>query len=199
MEEAIKGRKLRLNKHELAEEYGLTSEEMEKLLGGDQLIAMSRLSLLEVKISPDERCRTLTNGFPIPESWLAVQSGLTTENIRAFRQGGDMEENQKCRLFAAEMTAVRYFALTVFPKLQDEFGLQNWELPRFLQEHPETLENSSLPEEEISPETMIARDTQYFCEKTDLPATVLEKLAKGKDPYCLLVTAAIWTNILRSG
>lgn len=195
----IKGTPLRLSKQKLAEEYGLTSEELEKLLGEDKLIAMNRLSVLEVEISPDERCRTLTNGLPVPESWLAAQSGLMKEEICAFYRGGEMEEEPKCRLFAAEMIAVRHITFTVFPKLQERFSLQKWEIPCFLQEHPEALQGFPFPKEKISPEMMLAQDTRYFCEKSGLPATALAKLAKRKDPYCLLVTAAIWTNILRSG
>lgn len=196
--EVIKGNPLRLDRQEQAEQYGLTAEEMEKLLGNDELIAMSRLSMLEVEISPDDRCRTLTNGLPVPESWLAAHSRLTEEEIRAYRQGGEMEEEAKCRLFAAEMKVVRYFNFTVFLELQKKFGLEKWEISRFLQEHPEMSEKIPLPEENFSPETMLAEDTRYFCEKTGLPETVLEKLAKGKNPYRLLVTTAVWANLFRS-
>lgn len=109
-----------------------------------------------------------------------------------------MEEEAKCRLFAVKTTAVRYFTFTVFPVLRKEYHLQNWELSSFLQEHPEALEGATLPEETISPEKMLAEDMEYFCEKTALPESVVAKLAKGEDPYRLLVTAATLRNLWES-
>ena len=39
---------------------------------------------------------------------------------------------------------------------------------------------------------------EYFCEKTALPESVVAKLAKGEDPYRLLVTAATLRNLWES-
>lgn len=105
-----------------------------------------------------------------------------------------MGEEAKCRLFAAQMTAVRYLTFTVFPALRKEYHLQNGQLSSFLQDHPEILDGFSLPEDAISPEKMLAEDTQYFCQKTSLPESALKKLAKGEDPYRLLVIAATLRN-----
>lgn len=185
-----------ITREKIQEKFGLTQRELYLLVGSND----ARLFMLNSfdAISPDERCRNLTGGLLVPEKWLADHSGLTAEEIRAFDRGGEMEEEAKCRLFAVKTTAVRYFTFTVFPVLRKEYHLQNWELSSFLQEHPEALEGATLPEETISPEKMLAEDMEYFCEKTALPVSVVTKLAKGEDPYRLLVTAATLRNLWES-
>lgn len=185
-----------ITREKIQEKFGLTQRELYLLVGSND----ARLFMVNSfdAISPDERCRNLTGGLPVPEKWLADHSGLTEEDIRAFDQGGEMEEEAKCRLFAAQMTAVRYFTFTVFPALRKEYHLQNGQLSSFLQDHPEILDGFSLPEDAISPEKMLAEDTRYFCEKTALPVSVLKKLAKEEGQFRLLVTAATLRNLWES-
>ena len=165
-----------ITRQKIGEKFSLTPAELDLLAGDDAAMSSARLFALNSldAISPDGRCRALTNGLPVPESWLAARSGLAAEEIRAFDRGGEMETEKKCRLFAAKMTAVRYFAFTVFPALRETYGP---EFRSFVREHPEALKGESLPEEAVSPEEMLAEDTRYFCEKTTLTESALEKLA----------------------
>ena len=68
----------------------------------------------------------------------------------------------------------------------------------------EALKGESLPEEAVSPEEMLAEDTRYFCEKTTLTESALEKLAQAEGVpaperrYRLLAAAAVLRNLFQS-
>ena len=98
-----------ITRQKIGEKFGLTPAELDLLAGDDAAMSSARLFALNSldAISPDDRCRALTNGLPVPESWLAARSGLAAEEIRAF----DREHRLLLEQIAPERFTVLHLAV----------------------------------------------------------------------------------------
>lgn len=185
-------------------QYQFTEDEFEKLLGTDFETRFVRLAMLNscAQITLDNRCRTLTDGVPVPLAWLANQANLTAAEIQGFHEGKELSEEKKCRLFTAKMSAMRYLHWQVYPNIIQTYNIKQDEIWEFLEKKPEIVENIQFPQKICTPDEMLQSDTDFFCKTMGLSQAILEKIAiiqpssRGEKKYSFLVTAAIWRNLL---